>query len=258
MSRRYDSSTTTFSPEGRIHQVEYAMESINNAGTCVGLLSEEGVVLAAEKRTLSKLLAPNQRSEKTVLLDDHCVALLAGLTSDANTLVNNIRVNSQRYLYRYQEAMPIEELVRNVCNYKQSYTQFGGLRPFGVAFLFAGWDCHHGYQLYQSDPSGNYSGWKATVIGQNNQAGKSLLKTDFKEDAKLEDNIKLAVKIMLKTMDSATPSAEKIELSTLKRTADGTIEFVSLDDEPLQKLIDDIKEAEEAEAKRAEASAANI
>ena len=67
-----------------------------------------------------------------------------------------------------------------MCNYKQSYTQYGGLRPFGVAFLFAGWDRHYGFQLYQSDPSGNYSGWKATVIGQNNQSGKSILKTDYK------------------------------------------------------------------------------
>lgn len=62
--------------------------------------------------------------------------------------------------------MPVEQMVKSVCNYKQAYTQFGGLRPFGVAFVFAGWDEHHGFQLYQSDPSGNYSGWKATVIGE--------------------------------------------------------------------------------------------
>ena len=61
--------------------------------------------------------------------------------------------------------MPVEQVVKTVCNYKQSYTQFGGLRPFGVAFLFGGWDSHLGFQLYQTDPSGNYGGWKATVIG---------------------------------------------------------------------------------------------
>ena len=74
---------------------------------------------------------------------------------------------SNRYLYTYQQAMPIEQLVKSVCNYKQAYTQFGGLRPFGVAFVFAGWDQMHGFQLYQSDPSGNFSGWKATVIGES-------------------------------------------------------------------------------------------
>jgi 20S proteasome subunit alpha 3 len=61
--------------------------------------------------------------------------------------------------------MPVEQAVKDICDYKQAYTQYGGLRPFGVAFLFAGYDKIHGYQLYQSDPSGNYSGWKATVIG---------------------------------------------------------------------------------------------
>ena len=70
-----------------------------------------------------------------------------------------------RYLYKYQEAMPVEQVVKSICNYKQAYTQYGGLRPFGVAFLFAGWDRNFGFQLYQTDPSGNYSGWKATVIG---------------------------------------------------------------------------------------------
>jgi len=258
MSRRYDSSTTTFSPEGRLHQVEYAMEAINNAGTCVGLRSEEGIVLAAEKRTVSKLLAPSKTSEKTVVLDDHVVCLLAGLTSDANTLVNSIRVNSQRYMFRYQESMPVEQVVKSVCNYKQSYTQFGGLRPFGVAFLFAGWDCNYGFQLYQSDPSGNYSGWKATVIGQNNQAGKSILKTDYKEDATIDENVKLAVKIMLKTIDSATPSPERIELSTLVRNADGKMVFEVVSEERVAELVAEMKEKEEEEAKRAESAASDL
>jgi 20S proteasome subunit alpha 3 len=93
------------------------------------------------------------------------VCLVAGLTADANILVHEARLGSQRYLYTYQQQMPVEQVVKSVCNYKQAYTQFGGLRPFGVAFLFAGWDKHFGFQLYQTDPSGNYSGWKATVIG---------------------------------------------------------------------------------------------
>ena len=85
-----------------------------------------------------------------------------------------------------------------------------------MAFLFAGWDRHYGFQLYQSDPSGNYSGWKATVIGQNNQSGKSILKTDYSENNDTLKNLKLAVKILLKTMDAATPTPERIEISTMK------------------------------------------
>lgn len=159
---------------------------------------------------------------------------MAGLTSDANILINQARVASQRFLYNYQEPMPVEQLVRTLCDYKQAYTQFGGetinqglvlfswliaigptttryrerqggrmlicittdypptsfcwghayiylgLRPFGVAFLFAGWDRHHGFQLYESDPAGTFGGWKATAIGQNFQVrdgggGKAML-----------------------------------------------------------------------------------
>jgi 20S proteasome subunit alpha 3 len=116
-------------------------------------------------------------------------------------------------------------LVEYVCNYKQFYTQRGGLRPFGVAFLFAGYDENYGFQLYQSDPSGNYSGWKATVIGANNQAGKSLLKSEYKigeteTDESIPDvqeALKLAVKVLNKTMDGTTAAAaaEKMELYTM-------------------------------------------
>jgi len=98
MSRRYDQSTTTFSPEGRLHQVEYAIEAINVAGTCVGLQSQEGLVLAAEKRVVSKLLAPSKSSEKTYTIDDHIVCLVAGLTADANILVQEARMASQRFV----------------------------------------------------------------------------------------------------------------------------------------------------------------
>lgn len=99
MSRRYDQSTTTFSPEGRLHQVEYAIEAINNAGTCVGLQSENGIVLAAERRVVSKLLAPSKSSEKTYTLDNHVVCLVAGLTADANILIEESRVASQRFVF---------------------------------------------------------------------------------------------------------------------------------------------------------------
>jgi hypothetical protein len=81
------------------------------------------------------------------------------------SLLHFIDSITTRYLHDYQEPQPIEQIVKAICDYKQAYTQFGGLRPFGVAFLFAGWDKNYGFQLYQSDPSGNYSGWKATVIG---------------------------------------------------------------------------------------------
>jgi len=224
----------------------------------VGIKSADGLVLAAEKRTVSKLLAPSKTSEKTATLDDHLCCLLAGLTSDANILINQLRVAAQRYLYTYQTPIPVEYAVKSICNYKQSYTQFGGLRPFGVAFLFAGFDDAYGWQLYQSDPSGNYSGWKATVIGQNNQAGKSILKTDYDEETcTIESNLKLAIKILLKTMDSATPSPERIEISSMKQEGDKIVHYVLPPDE-VEKLITEMKAADEEESKKAEAASADI
>ena len=105
--------------------------------------------------------------------------------------------------------MPIEQLIVNICDKKQGYTQFGGLRPFGVSFLWAGWDKNFGYQLYQSDPSGNYGGWKATAIGANNQAAQSILKQEYKNNMSLDDAVKLAIKVLNKSMDSTALTANK-------------------------------------------------
>lgn len=167
MSREYDGRTTTFSPEGRLYQVEYAMEAINNAACAIGVLTKEGVVFGIEKKMISKLLAKVGDSEKVYPIDDHIMCAIAGLTSDANILLQNARKNAQDYLYKYGQPKPVEELVEYICKVKHSYTQVGGLRPFGVSFLFAGWDKESGYQLYHSDPSGNYSGWRAHAIGSN-------------------------------------------------------------------------------------------
>ena len=161
-------------------------------------------------------------------------------------------------MYNYQEIMPVEQAVKSVCNYKQAYTQFGGLRPFGVAFVFAGWDEHYGFQLYQSDPSGNYSGWKATVIGQNNQAGKSILKTDYVENSSIDINLKLSVKVLLKTLDSASPSPDRIELSVLRRGEDGKITHTMLSDPEVQFLIDEIQREIELERKQTEAASGDM
>ncbi|CAF1931335.1 unnamed protein product [Brassica oleracea var. botrytis] len=188
MSRRYDSRTTIFSPEGRLYQVEYAMEAIGNAGSAIG-----------EKKVTSKLLQTSTYSEKMYKIDDH--------------------------------------LVQSLCDTKQGYTQFGGLRPFGVSFLFAGWDKNHGFQLYMSDPSGNYGGWKAAAVGANNQAAQSLLKQDYKEDATREEAVELALKVLSKTMDSTSLTSEKLELAEVFLTPSGTVKYHVHSPDSLTKLL---------------------
>lgn len=114
--------------------------------------------------------------------------------------------------FTYGEEQPLEQLVTLLCDYKHGYTQYGGLRPFGVAFLYAGWDRHSGFQLYQSDPSGNYSGWKATAIGSNSQSAQSTLKSDYDEGMELAAATQLAVRVLGKAMDTTNPTADKMEV----------------------------------------------
>lgn len=152
------------------------------------------------------------------------ICAVAGMTADANILINTARVYAQQYLLTYNEHIPCEQLVKRLCDLKQGYTQTGGishlsprfklltalgLRPFGVSFLYAGYDDIHGFQLYQSNPSGNYGGWKATSVGANNASAQSLLKQDYEDDMTLKQACTLAVKVLSKTMDSTTLSSEK-------------------------------------------------
>jgi len=280
MSRRYDSRTTTFSPDGRLFQVEYALESINHAGCVIGILApgkseakeiaeaeekkevsnvvdgasttavaeedvsmteapkpkekEEGpprragIVLAAEKRVTSKLLDKEAGGgrEKLFTINDNTLAAVAGITADANSLVAFARNAAQSYLASYNTSMPIEQLVKRLCDLKQGYTQYGGLRPFGVSFLFAGYDPVHQFQLYATDPSGNYSGWKASCIGANSGTAQSLLRQDYKDDIDLDQALKLAVEVLSKTMDSTTLDNEKIELATISIDAESGLPLV--------------------------------
>ncbi|CCX31672.1 Similar to Probable proteasome subunit alpha type-4; acc. no. Q09682 [Pyronema omphalodes CBS 100304] len=227
MSRRYDSRTTIFSPEGRLYQVEYALEAISHAGTALGVLANDGIVLAAERKVTSKLLEQDTSAEKLYILNEwepsNMICAVAGMTADANILINYARQAAQNYLLTYNEDIPCEQLVRRLCDLKQGYTQHGGLRPFGVSFIYAGYDSRRQFQLYQSNPSGNYGGWKATSVGANNASAQSLLKQDYKEDCDLKEACGIAVKVLSKTMDSTNLSSEKIEFATVGKDADGKV-----------------------------------
>ena len=134
---------------------------------------------------------------------------MAGITADANILVNDLRVAAARHTYWYSEHIPVEQLVTHLCDLKQRYTQFGGRRPFGTSLLYMGWDPHSNFQLYQSDPSGNYGGWKATCIGSNHQAANSILKQDYKNTPTLKEALGLAIKVLSKTVDTPKLTADK-------------------------------------------------
>jgi len=250
MSSRYDSRTTIFSPEGRLYQVEYAMEAISQAGAAVGILANDGVVLGCEERVTSKLLDVRKPTEKLYKIDQRLACAVAGITADANILINYARLAAQRYTYTYQEPIPIEQLLQIVCDLKQGYTQFGGLRPFGVSFLFAGWDEHYNFQLYASDPSGNYGGRKATAIGANNAAAQSILKSDYKVgQMTLKESLILAVKVLSKTMDTTSPTPDKLEFATVTRQ-NGTVVYHVFSKSELESLIKEADVVLKADAQK--------
>ncbi|EZG44281.1 proteasome subunit alpha type [Gregarina niphandrodes] len=229
---RYDTRTTTFSQEGRLFQVEYALEAINNASSTMGIVTKEGVVLAADRLVSTKLLDPGLSKEKIYVVDEHIAVAVAGWTADANVLLNDARLTAQRHRYRFDEPVSLESLVTHLCDIKQSYTQFGGLRPFGVSFLFAGYTPSFGqtdtncsntaseyaefpFQLILTDPAGNFSGWKATAVGQNSVTAQSILKQEWRDDLTLQEGLELAAKILTQITDAGNQTLEQTEFAIL-------------------------------------------
>ena len=225
MSSRYDSRTTTFSPEGRLYQVEYAAEAISQAGSAVGIWTRHGIVLATEKRSGHALLdkevnntaghLTNLNGEKVFKIDAHVGTAVAGVTADSSILVDYVRGTAHRHRYRFSQAMPVEDLTRTLCDIKQGYTQYGGQRPFGVSFLLAGWDQYAGFQLYHTDPSGNYTGWKAYAIGDGDASANALLRQQWKKNLTLEEAKLLAVNVLQRTLDVSQLGIERVEMAVL-------------------------------------------
>lgn len=235
MSYRFDQNTNSFNSEGRIHQVEYAIQSINQAGPAIGVQFKDGVVLAAQKKNTGRLV-DYLYPEKMARIDNHCIVALAGNTADANKLIDIFRRQSQYYLLEYNEPIPIEQLVRYGCDDMHYLTQFGGLRPYGVAFLMAGYDPYKGCQLYQTDPSGNFGGWKATAIGENNQTAQSILKSQYKDDLSADEAMDLTVKVLCKTLDTSL-NADKLEFAVLQYTKEHGPRVRILTTEEVAKLM---------------------
>lgn len=244
MARRYDQRTTTFSPEGRLYQTEYAMEAITNAGAAAGVLTKEGIVLVGVQLTTNPLL--EQASEKLFQINGQTVAVVAGITSDAINLVDYARRASLDHAIRFDENIPLEQLTFILCDLKQSYTQTGGLRPYGVSFILGGWDEHYGFQLYLTGPSGNYGGYKATAIGKNSQTSLSCLRQEYKDDITLEQGKVLALKAIAKSMDTANVNAEKLEFAVIThdpaRKKGKQVVYKVLTKEEIQTLIDEHKD----------------
>lgn len=195
----YDRAITVFSPDGRLFQVEYAMELVNRGATILGIKSTEGVVLGAEETV--EPLEESESSWKIFRIDDHIGAAIVGLSSDARVLIDQARIYAQSNRLTYDEPIDVEVVTKRICDIQQLYTQHAGVRPFGVSLLFGGVD-KTGCRLFATHPSGTYRGHKAVAVGAGKETVMNILREEYREDMKLEDTIKLAVKCLIKALEA--------------------------------------------------------
>lgn len=214
----YDRGVNTFSPEGRLFQVEYAIEAIKLGSTAVGLQTKDGCILAVEKRLTSPLLEPSS-VEKIAEIDTHIGAAMSGLVADARTLVDHARVEAQNHTFTYDEPIGVEALTQGVCDLALSFGEGSDgdaekrmSRPFGVALLIAGYDDLEGPQLLFSDPSGTYVRYKAKAIGAGSEGAQSNLSEAYSESMTLEEAEDLALTTLKQVMEDKI-STENVELA---------------------------------------------
>jgi proteasome alpha subunit len=195
----YDRAITVFSPDGRLFQVEYAMELVNRGATILAIRCPEGVVLGAEETV--DPLEETEYSWKIFRVDDHVGAAIVGLSSDARILIDQARVMAQSNKLTYDEPIDVEVVTKRISDIKQLYTQHAGVRPFGVSMVFAGVD-KTGSRVFGTHPSGTYRGYKARAEGAGRETVFNILKEEYKDDLSLEETTRLTVKCLVKALEA--------------------------------------------------------
>tara|TARA_B100000131_G_scaffold68906_1_gene65257 strand:- start:2186 stop:2908 length:723 start_codon:yes stop_codon:yes gene_type:complete len=210
--RGYDHGITTFSPDGRLFQVEYARESVKRGTTTAGLKFRDGIILVCDKRIASRLIIPSS-IEKLFKIDDHIGFATSGLVADGRQLVDRARVECQVNQITYNDKVPVDILAKKICDFKQSFTQYGGSRPFGSALLIGGVDSN-GIHLFETDPSGAYQSYHAGAIGSGRNAVIDYFEDKWKAGLTLNMGIKLGLEALRGSLD-AELNTEAIEISVI-------------------------------------------
>ena len=194
MAQAYDRSITVFSPEGHLYQVDYASKIIEKGSPAVAISYKDGVVIVANKKIYSSLIVPNS-VEKTFKIDQHVWIACSGLIGDGRRLVDFARLAAQENKTYYDDPIEIETLVKKIANVVQYFTQYGGARPFGVSLIVGGVDSL-GNHLFEIEPSGATTEYKAISIGQNKNKIMKFLEKKYKENMSFEAAFSLAIKAL--------------------------------------------------------------
>jgi len=195
----YDRAITVFSPDGRLFQVEYARVAVTRGNTTAGLKFKNGIVLMADKKIQSRLVETSS-IEKIFQIDEHIGCATSGLVADARVLVDYARLVAQINRVTYSERMSVDLLVKRICDFKQNYTQYGGVRPFGTALLVGGTD-DAGIHLYETDPSGALVSYKAGSIGAGRNTVMELFEEKYKDGMAQDDAVLLGLEALQKSSE---------------------------------------------------------
>ena len=238
----YDRGVSTFSPEGRLFQVEYSLEAIKLGSTAIGILTSEGVILGVEKRVTSPLLESSS-IEKIVEIDSHIGCTMSGLTADARSMIDHARVSCLTHNLYYDEIMQVESLTQSVCDLALRFGEGATgekrlmCRPFGVALLIAGID-EKGPQLYHAEPSGTFYKYDAKAIGSGSEGAQTELQNEYHKSLTLKEAELLTLKILKQVMEEKL-DCKNAQLASV--TKEGG--FKVYDDETTDALIKELNES---------------
>jgi len=235
----YDRGVNLFSPEGRLFQVEYAIEAIKLGSTALGIQTSEGVVLAVERRITSPLIIPKS-IEKIYEVDKHIGCAMSGLIADSRTMVDKARVEGQNHWFTYNEPMSVESLTQSLSNLalafgNRDYDKSAMSRPFGVALLIGGID-EHGARLFHLDPSGTFLQYDAKAIGSASEGAQQTLQEVYHKSMTLKEACVQALTILKQVMEEKLNSTN-VELATVTKAEN----FKMFKKEEIEELIKDVK-----------------
>ena len=220
----YDRAITVFSPDGRLYQVEYAIETVKRGTIAVGVKCKEGIVIAVEEK--SRKLQISETAQKIFQIDDHVGVAAAGYIPDARSQVDNARFFSQSNKMIYDEPVEVETIAKHLADQCQQFTQYAGVRPFGVALILGG-VVNKVPQMYLTDPSGTYISYDAIAIGAGSEEVTDFLEKTYKNDLSLDDASALTTAgIYLSSEDKE--GADHIRMAHIK-TETGLYEILSKD-----------------------------
>ena len=224
----YDRGVTVFSPDGRLFQVQYAMEAVKRGATVIAIKAKEGIAMIADKKVLHNLIMARS-IEKLYEIDNHIGAATIGLVADGRKLIEQARLQAQRHRLSFDEPATMKQMVYDLSSYMQIFTQYGGIRPFGVTVLMTGYDTEP--RIYEIDPSGTPTEWAATAVGEGRVDVMRILDKEYLPNISLDKAFALGMKA-LKNVLKEKFSTKRVEATQI--TKDG---FHRLEGEELAAMV---------------------